>query len=258
MGGGVTSHSKGFPNLHSTSSLWIVRKTAFTLAETLITLGTIGVVAALTLPSLIQNYQEKALVNQLKVAYSILSQAYTQALEEHGPSKYWDIGARDTKGGADKLYQIMKPYFSDIEDCGISTKKCFYTGTYKALFNNSWVWQPNTLQAYSRARLKNGISLAFWSNGTGCQDDFCGKIYVDINGNKGPNQAGVDYFGFRLYTNKVVPDDLIGKTDSYGNTCKYKDTSNKNGSSCTAWVLLKENMDYRRRDIKAEWMGTSN
>ena len=41
------------------------RKVAFTLAEVLITLGIIGVVAAMTMPSLIQNYQEKATVTKL-------------------------------------------------------------------------------------------------------------------------------------------------------------------------------------------------
>ena len=50
------------------------RKGAFTLAEVLITLGIIGVVAALTLPSLIQNHHEQVLENKLKKMYSTISQ----------------------------------------------------------------------------------------------------------------------------------------------------------------------------------------
>ena len=50
------------------------RKIAFTLAEVLITLGIIGVVASLTLPSVIQNYKKQVTVNQLKKAYSTLGQ----------------------------------------------------------------------------------------------------------------------------------------------------------------------------------------
>ena len=46
-------------------------KKAFTLAEVLITLGVIGVVSAITMPTLIQNQQEKVLINQLKVANSM-------------------------------------------------------------------------------------------------------------------------------------------------------------------------------------------
>lgn len=60
------------------------RKIAFTLAEVLITLGIIGVVAAMTLPSLITNYQEKQRVSQLKKVYSALSQAFVSALQENG------------------------------------------------------------------------------------------------------------------------------------------------------------------------------
>ena len=50
-------------------------KHAFTLAEVLITLGIIGVVAAFTLPNLIANYKKNSTVEQLKVAYSTLNQA---------------------------------------------------------------------------------------------------------------------------------------------------------------------------------------
>ncbi len=48
----------------------------FTLAEVLITLGIIGVVAALTMPSVINNYKEKETIAKLKKTYSVLSQAY--------------------------------------------------------------------------------------------------------------------------------------------------------------------------------------
>ena len=56
---------------------------AFTLAEVLITLGIIGVVAAMTMPVLIQNHQEKVTVTRLKKAYSILSQAYMSSSAEN-------------------------------------------------------------------------------------------------------------------------------------------------------------------------------
>ena len=55
------------------------RKIAFTLAEVLITLGIIGVVAALTLPSVIERHQKLETVTKLKKAYSTLSQAIERA-----------------------------------------------------------------------------------------------------------------------------------------------------------------------------------
>ena len=61
---------------HAESST--LKKSAFTLAEVLITLGIIGVVAAMTLPVLTQKYQKMVLKNQYKKVYSTLSQAYSK------------------------------------------------------------------------------------------------------------------------------------------------------------------------------------
>src|SRR5574344_1226697 len=61
-----------------------LKKCAFTLAEVLITLGIIGVVAALTIPTLINSYQEKATITALKKFYSVASQACLLAKVENG------------------------------------------------------------------------------------------------------------------------------------------------------------------------------
>ena len=65
------------------------KRTAFTLAEVLITLGIIGIVAALTLPTLISRYQEKVFITRLEKTYSILVSAYKLAVEENGSSTAW-------------------------------------------------------------------------------------------------------------------------------------------------------------------------
>ncbi len=63
-----------FPSRDSSSA-----KQGFTLAEVLITLGVIGIVAALTTPVLVSSYQKKVTVNQLKTAYSVISEAVERA-----------------------------------------------------------------------------------------------------------------------------------------------------------------------------------
>ena len=68
------------------------RRAAFTLAEVLITLGVIGVVAALTLPTLIQNYQKHVAVNRLKVVYNIMSNVIRRAEADFG-IRYRDMEA---------------------------------------------------------------------------------------------------------------------------------------------------------------------
>ena len=61
----------------------------FTLAEVLITLVIIGVVAALTIPNLLQKYQEQATVKKVQKFYSTLSNAYSIAMKENGPASEW-------------------------------------------------------------------------------------------------------------------------------------------------------------------------
>ena len=60
------------------------KRAAFTLAEVLITLGIIGVVAAMTMPSLIQNYQKKQTAVRLERFYSIMSQAILRWQQDEG------------------------------------------------------------------------------------------------------------------------------------------------------------------------------
>ena len=68
---------------HTAACVRIYRP-AFTLAEVLITLGIIGMVAALTIPALIANYQKTVLKNQFKHAYSLVSQAIRQVEVNNG------------------------------------------------------------------------------------------------------------------------------------------------------------------------------
>ena len=60
------------------------KRTAFTLAEVLITLGIIGIVAAITLPTIINNYRVKVLENQFRKADSLLQQAFRKSVNELG------------------------------------------------------------------------------------------------------------------------------------------------------------------------------
>ena len=62
------------------------RKAAFTMAEVLITLGIIGIVAAMTLPSLIGKWQKKVTIANLKKSYTILSQLVLRSQEDNGPA----------------------------------------------------------------------------------------------------------------------------------------------------------------------------
>lgn len=67
-------------------------KIAFTLAEVLITLGIIGIVAAMTLPALVQKHNEKVIVSNLKKSYSTMQQAYLMTVKDKGTPDSWGAG----------------------------------------------------------------------------------------------------------------------------------------------------------------------
>ncbi len=74
---------------HSTHFLTCTN--AFTLAETLITLAIIGVVAAITIPSLVQKYQKRVTVTKLQRTYAVMNQAINMAVAENGDVTSWAI-----------------------------------------------------------------------------------------------------------------------------------------------------------------------
>lgn len=237
-------------------------KIAFTLAEILVTLGIIGVVAALVFPSLISKYNERILIEQLKQTYSIFSQAYMLAVKDNGVIEDWDIGMSDTKEGSQKLYDKFKPYLKKVKDCNLDAG-CFYNGVYKNLSGGEFSWQPYDYVYYSKGVLANGVPFIFWSAGSGCSTNrsvsgngiysrWCGSIYVDVNGNKGPNQAGRDYHKFAITTRGVYPVGLQDYIDR-NKYCEFGGNNPANGDSCTAWALGRGKMDYLRRDISNEY-----
>lgn len=90
---------------------------AFTLAEVLVTLGIIGIVAAMTLPALTANYRKKESSARLKKFYSALSQAITLSENENGPSLYWDKEkniTNDNEGNKQKVLNYFNKYLNTI------------------------------------------------------------------------------------------------------------------------------------------------
>ena len=161
-----------------------MKKQAFTLAEVLITLGVIGIVAALTMPALIANYQKKQTITQLKKAYSILSQAISLASLDND---VFDYKGNTPEGAAEYLEEYFLPYLktvkvcSPIADCGID-----YT-EYKKL--NGDALDSRDMKAGSTgAVLQDGAILVI----THGADYYV--LGVDINGKKGPNTLGKDFF----------------------------------------------------------------
>lgn len=177
----------------------------------LITLGIIGVVAAMTLPSLITNYQKKQAVTQLKKAYSVLEQTIKMAEKDYGPINDWPEW--DTSG-YDVLNKYFKPYLSGTityqpnSDWG---KGMCYDVTSKSHSNNSYsayqynwfgsvhISTPFIANNTSSIKLTDGSCIGINDNNAGSY--YQKRIFIDINGSQTrPNTAGKDLFFF--YINK--------------------------------------------------------
>ena len=211
------------------------RRAAFTLAEVLITLGIIGVVAALTLPTLIQNHQKQVYVTQLKKAYSTLNNAINKMAVDEGVVDWaqtqcgYQSNAFSVESTEDNPYPYINPactnnlakqmnvlkveadYFADCPEW------CVISGGTNG---------PAIMTA-------DGITYQFDCSGFG-------YAYVDVNGiKKGPNKVGRDVFLFGIDStdNKIIPDG--SDHDSWKN-CSATNLS----TSCTAKVLIEGKMNY--------------
>lgn len=207
----------------------INKKTAFTLAETLITLVIIGVVASITIPSVVVKYQKDQTVVQLKKAYTTLAQAVRLSESENGPNKDWDWG---TEGNVSESFNTYwKPYLKIQKICN-TYSGCGYHSAYPwtSLNNTSYDVACVAPTLRTSVILQDGTFVIVRNYG-GTPVTLYKQIYVDLNGPKPPNQLGKDLFQFLLDDQKgLVPTGY----ESDGNVdCSV----NKGGLSCATKII---------------------
>lgn len=235
----------------------------FTLAEVLITLGIIGIVAALTIPNLTKKYMDKAIISGVKQAYSILGNAFISAQNEYGPANTWIFDEADGPYAAtDGWFAYITQFLQLTEDCG--KVKGLYTPCYpqntkiKTLYGQELSYPMSYRHG---GILKNGMYI-FLTTSQNMNYASWGFISVDINGAKGPNTYGKDIFVFGIYTQKgwdkseqprLLP---VGGRDYAsidvplaclsGNTYTgyLAEGSFTNGDFCTGWIIRYDNVDY--------------
>lgn len=225
---------------------------AFTLAEVLVTLMIIGVISALTIPTLKESADRSSNLAAMQKAYSTASNAFAALKAEHGPTIYWTIPS-DAKGLSNNDLRGTRVFVDNKEEAfswmlrskinAVKTKNITPTGyQIKTLSGTKFEGKINdtnvALTDQSPIVMFQSADNMFWfpsQTNAGCQKEVtaadgstvyvCGFIVVDTNGAKEPNRMGVDVFVFDATIDGIIPhvgaDDCKDMTGN-GYTCSAK------------------------------------
>ncbi len=203
------------------------KKFAFTLSEVLVTLAIIGVISALTVPTLVNGYQKKAYSVQLRKTVLDITNAFDMYLTEEGKAKLSATGA--FKKQAD-LNTFIKEHFKIINTCSSTETGICFAANY------------NKIDGGSATYSCSGDSFVLGSSAAVCmtlaEDKSYITIQVDTNGTEGPNVGGRDMFVAYLRPDGQIYPCTSGECTNALATC----TGSNIGSQCYG-LLLESNWD---------------
>ena len=202
-------------------------RVAFTLAEVLITLGVIGVVAILVMPTIMSNYEKKVTEIRLLKVYTQFSDVIRKSELDNGPIKYWDFG--DGYSSTNKFMNTyILPYFDNSKYCGkiiwgsegLNVAQCGFECNGWRLPNGECSgesgYQTYRLDDYPVA---TNVSVSYCTSN---QNVTCSPriqfvtFFIDVNGRKGKGIMGKDIFEFTLFNYKYDSNFQPGNGEHYG------------------------------------------
>ena len=147
----------------------------FTLAEVLITLGIIGVVAALTIPTLMKNYEKKITVTRLEKTYSTLAQAMKMAQAEHGDVNTWDFSLSG-KEFFDTYFSSLRKDAEYVFNPAIPQYKTLSGGLATGYYVVIKAGNVNVIE------LPSGAWILYYYTGSTGHSDKLVEFHIDVNG----------------------------------------------------------------------------
>lgn len=224
------------------------------MAEVLITLGIIGIVAAMTLPTIITKYQKKQTATQLKKVYTTLYQAIEYAKADYGDVSTWGLGeiygTLNTSENKQKIaiefsQKYVIPYLAKVNDLGYKPLNGLGYKKITNLDGTVPLWLPMGASSYT-VILKDGtlIGIKADSMNRGTAENPISILWAiffwtDLNGLKGPNVVGRDIFLFKLQLQqnaKFMP--YYYENGSYGSTLANCQRGGLESRYCTGLIML--------------------
>lgn len=216
-----------------------MKKSGFTLAEVLITLGIISVVAAITIPGLINNYKARRLHSKFLKTYSVLQQVFKQMEAD-------DVSLDPNSYPYEQpFYETFIKYLTNTTNCGRAggSAPCYRTRSYKYRDYSGKSSINEGLLDDGQIVLPDGTNIFF--------ENFVYGIFlsVDINGLDAPNRWGVDLFTFQFIDGELRTMGSLG-TDykNMNQYCNINVTNTYNGIACAH--KAKSDSDYFKHAIK--------
>lgn len=202
-----------------------MKKNAFTLAELLITLGIIGVVAAITIPAVVSNSTNQKYITGAKKAFNTLKMVQRQAEADYGEMSDWGL-----KGNND-FKKYLLPHFEVLADCGTDSG-CFAEEILYYTKGEDEDESGFSTKSGYKFTTADGIAYAFIADGTTI------RIFADVNGLDLPNKLGKDVFTFDVTGQGIKPGGFGMKVGDIKTNCLSK------GYACTSIVINKGTMNY--------------
>lgn len=201
-----------------------MKKKGFTLPEVLITVVVIGIVAAMTIPTLVENYHYKTYSTKIKKSVYEFSSAVDMFITEEGKTSLSSTSMFVNDG----LDKFMTNKFNVIKTCSNSPNGCF-AASYTSINGSGNNGSFSCSKSYTLAD-GSAVCLTVGNNKKEA------TLYIDINGTEPPNMGGRDMFSFKIDDKGAVNDSAVNES-----TCKGSST----GDSC--FSLLRDRgfvMDY--------------
>lgn len=218
----------------------------FTLSEALVALAIVGIVVALTVPNVINNYQKKSFAIAAKKNYLNIQESLLRLQTENYRNKSifgTTLQKQDGQELTDNVGKFLTENFRINNDCGETAQPCF-APTYRAIDSSSET--AFSCDGYS-VSLSNGASVCMIPASISPINPV--TVYLDTNGPDTPNIGGRDMFTFNIYEDfsidEVSPTEIknatVNRNTLFDNNCK---TSSVGKGCFNKLIIDKWKMNY--------------